>query len=61
MFSKNYMDKEVNKPEKYKIDHANICDSVIIFKKTLKKKNISKHLPIWPVDCFFICSTQLNI
>ena len=36
MFSKNIVDKHINKHLKYKVEHKNLQDSVIITKKTLK-------------------------
>ena len=35
MFFKNIVNKLVNKPLKYKVDHENLCDYVIIVKKKL--------------------------
>ena len=37
MFFKNIMDKQVHKPLKYKMEHRNLWDSVIIAKKHKKK------------------------
>lgn len=37
MFFKNNLSKQVNKPIKYKVDHGNISDYVIIAKKKIGK------------------------
>ena len=41
MFSKNYMDKEVNKPYKNKVNHANLWNGVKTAKKKKKQKIIT--------------------
>ena len=46
MFSKNYMDKEVNKPYKNKVNHANLWNDVKTAKKTKQKNTTNKKEPI---------------
>ena len=58
MFSKYYVDKEVNKPLKYKVDHAKLCDGVRNQKKIQIKKNMSKHLTVWSFVCFIFMEYQ---
>ena len=58
MFLKNIVDKQVNKPLKYKVDHGNLYHYVIIAKKNLVKfqinrMNHSKELPNCLVYCYF--------
>lgn len=65
MFFKNLVNKFVNNPLKYKVNHGNLSDCVIteiIFGKiTIISMDHSKDLPICLVIVIFIWKAKLNL
>ena len=63
-FSKNIVNKLVNKPLKYKVDQRNLCDYVIIAQKFGKTLNItmdhSKDISTCIVCCYLTIESQME-